>query len=144
MRRLALSVLLVTCAGGGAFVLVVRPPGDCAVVGEMMRTYSAFQAAGPAGGQRADAEAATAVTLQAQARDIHRRDLRAAADAFADTVASSAQAQLAAAQLGELDVLGAVLPALDPAELRAGEKFTASAHILLVACPSAPHPVGLD
>jgi hypothetical protein len=143
VRRLALGVVLVTCAGGAAFVLVDRPPGDCSVVAEMMRTYSTFQAADPVADQRADAEAATANTLQEQARRIDRPELRTAADAFAGAVASSAQAQLAAAELGELDVFNAVLPAVDPAELRAGEEFTTSADILLVACPSAPHPVGL-
>lgn len=145
MRRLAIGVVLATCVGGGAFVLVNRPRGDCVVVGDMMRTYATFQAANPSTVQIADAEAATANTLHEMARHLDRPELRVAADAFADAVASSAQAQLdAAQQLPELDPFDAVLPEMNPDELRAGETFTASAHILLVACPSAPHPIGLD
>jgi hypothetical protein len=154
-RRLALGVVLVTCAGGGAFVLVSRPHGDCVVVGDMMRTYSDFQAANAPTlltgmGEReelvaaAEAEAETADTLHKQARGIRLPQLRAAAVAFADTVASSAQAQLDdAEQPPELDPLDTALPELDPGELRDAEKSSAATHVLLVACPSAPHPVGI-
>jgi hypothetical protein len=145
IRRLAVGVVLVTCAGGGASVLVSRPHGDCVAVGDMMRTYSAFQATNANTEERAQAEAATADTLHEMARGIERTELSVAANAFADAVASSAQAQLdATQQMPSLDPFDAVLPAVDPAELQAGEAFTASAHILLVACPSTPHPVGLD
>jgi hypothetical protein len=155
-RRLALGVVLVTCAGGGAFVLVDRPRGDCGVVGEMMRTYSDFQAAAAPTGQTgmgereqqvaaAEAEAETADTLHRQARDIALPELRTAAVTFADTVASSAEAQLdSVAMPMELDPFDAVLPSVDPAELAAGERFSAAAHVLLVACPSAPRPVGMS
>lgn len=145
IRRLAVGVVLLTCAGGGASVLVSRPHGDCVTVGDMMRTYSASQATNASTVQMAETEAATANALHEMARDIERTELSVAANAFADAVASSAQAQLdATQQVPALDPFDAVLPAVDPAELRAGEAFTASAHILLVACPSAPHPVGLD
>ncbi|MET0700322.1 MAG: hypothetical protein ABWY93_11690 [Mycobacterium sp.] len=152
-RRLALGVVLVTCAGGGAFVLVDRPPADCAVVGEMMHTYSDFQAAtaqsGPnepqAQAAAADGEAQTADTLHRQAREIALPELRTAAVAFAEAVASSAQAQLdSAAMPAELDPFDAVLPSVDPAELAAGERFSAAVHVLLVACPSAPRPIGMS
>jgi hypothetical protein len=154
-RRLALGVVLVTCAGGAAFVLVRRPHGDCVVVGEMMRTYSEFQAANAPTlltgmGKReelvaaAEAEAETAETLHKQAGGIRLSELRTAAVTFADTVASSAQAQLDdAEQPPELDPLDTALPELDPGELRAAEKSSAAVHLLLVACPSAPHPVGI-
>jgi hypothetical protein len=152
VRRLAVGTVLITCAGGGVFVIVSRPHGDCVVVGDMMRTYSAFQSANPpVPGAAADAravakaEAATADTLHRQARAIERPELHTAADSFADAVASSAQAQLdAATQIPELDPFDAVLPEVDPAELQAGDIFTASAHLMLVACPSAPHPAGLS
>ncbi len=155
VRRLTLGVVLITCVGGGAFVLVSRPHGDCVVVGDMMRTYSDFQAANPPTVQTeidaqqqvatAHAEAATADVLHRQARDISRTELRTAADTFADVVASSAQAQLdAAEQLPELDPFDAVLPALAPEELTAGRSLVGATHVLLVACPSVPRPVGLD
>jgi hypothetical protein len=153
-RRLALGVVLVTCAGGGAFVLVSRPHGDCVVVGDMLRMYSQFQAAnGPTlltgMGKReelvAAAEAETADRLHKQARGIRLPELRTAAVTFADTVASSAQAQLDdAEQPPELDPLDTALPELDPGELRAADRSSAAVHVLLVACPSAPHPVGID
>jgi hypothetical protein len=154
-RRLALGVVLITCAGGGAFILVSRPHGDCVAVGDMMRTYSQFQAANAPTlstgiGQReelvavAEAEAETADTLHRQAAGIRLPELRTAAVAFADTVASSAQAQLDdAEQPPELDPFGTAMPELDPAELAAGGNLTASVHVLLVACPSAQHPAGI-
>jgi hypothetical protein len=156
VRRLTLAVVLVTCAGGAAFVLIGRPHSDCAVVADMMATYTDFQAAtAPAASTgmteqedlvaSAEAESEAAETLHRQARDIRLPELRSAAVTFADTVASSAEAQLdAAARPEELDPFDAVLPEVDPAELRAGEKFTAAAHILLVACPAVPHPFGMS
>jgi hypothetical protein len=154
-RRLALGVVLVTCAGGAAFVLVRRPHGDCVAVGDMMRTYSHFQSANAPTLQTgmnereelvavAEAEAEAADTLHRQARGIRLPELQTAAVTFADTVASSAQAQLDdAEQPAELDPFSTAMPELDPAELTAGGNLTASLHVLLVACPSAQHPAGI-
>ena len=154
-RRLALSVVLVTCAGGGASVLVSRPHGDCVVVGDMMATYSAFQAgklaaqiAGSATPQEllaaAGAEAETADTLHSQARDIALPALHAAAIVFADGVASSARTQRDDLQRPpELEPFDPVLPQLAPGELEAGELLSAAATVMLIACPSTPRPVGI-
>ena len=76
------------------------------------------------------------------ARGIRLPELRTAAVTFADTVASSAQAQLDdAEQPPELDPFETALPELDRGELQATEKSSAAVHVLLVACPSAPQPV---
>lgn len=155
-RRLALGVVLITCAGGGVFVLVDRPHGDCVVVADMMRTYSDFRAATASTeltgmSERdelvaaAEAEAQTADTLHRQARDIERPELRSAAVTFADSVASSAEAELDSAELPpELDPFDAVLPVINPDELEAGANFSGAVHVLLVACPAAQRPVGMS
>lgn len=155
-RRLALTVILVTCTGGAAFVLVGRPHGDCAVVGDMMATYSAFQdatvsrvAAGTDDPDEllaiADAEADTARRLQRLARDVTLPALRRAAVAFADGVAHAAETERADAQRpAELDPFQAILPAVDPEVLAANDMLFSSAHVLLAACPAARRPYGLS
>lgn len=155
-RRLALTVILVTCIGGASFVLVGRPHGDCAVVGDMMATYSAFQdemaprvAAGaddPDGLLAiADAEADTARRLHRQARGITLPALQRAAVAFADGVARAAETERADAKRpAELDPFQAILPAVDPDVLAADDMLFSSAHVLLTACPAAPRPYGLS
>ena len=154
-RRLALTVILVTCIGGAAFVLVGRPHGDCVVVGDMMATYSAFQdetasrvAAGAGGPDEllaiADAEADTARRLHRQARDVMLPALRRAAVAFADGVARAAETERADAERpAELDPFQAILPAVDPDVLAADDLLFSSAHVLLTACPAAHRPYGL-
>ena len=155
-RRLALTVILVTCIGGAAFVLVGRPHGDCVAVGDMMATYSAFQdemaprlAAGAHDSDAllaiADAEADTARRLHRQARDVTLPALRRAAVAFADGVARAAETERTDAERpAELDPFQAILPAVDPDELAADNMLFSSAHVLLTACPAAPRPYGLS
>ena len=155
VRRLALGIVLVTCVGGGAFILVSRPHGDCVAVGDMMRTYREFQAAtaptllaGTSGHDdlivAADAEARTAQTLRRQARGIDQPQLRAAAVSFADGVAHSAQVQRDDANRPvDLDPFIPILPEMDPGELKDADSFYDAAHILLIACPSAPRPIGI-
>jgi hypothetical protein len=155
-RRLALCVVLVTCLGGAAYVLVSRPHGDCAVVGDMMTVYSEFQVktaprARSASGDDedaaavADAEAETAQRLHLLATDIELPPLRRAALGFADAVARSAQTQRDDAERpAELDPFQAILPVIDPGEMAADDAYFSSAHILLTACPSAPRPYGLS
>jgi len=155
VRRLATAIILVTCAGGAVFVLIGRPYGNCVVVADMMATYSAFQSESSSalvsgGSERdsllavADAEARTGATLHRQAAQITLPRLRTAAAAFAEGVAQSARDQRADIETpDELEPFQAALPELDAAQLKDAETFFASAHILLSACPAAPHPIGL-
>jgi hypothetical protein len=155
VRRLALGIVLVTCIGGGAFILVSRPHGDCVAVGDMMRTYREFQAATAptllAGAANhddlivaADAEARTAQTLHGQARGIGLPELRAAAVSFADGVARSARVQRdEAGRPADLDPFIPILPEMNPGELKDADTFFDAAHIMLIACPSAPRPIGI-
>ncbi|MBI3215135.1 MAG: hypothetical protein HYZ38_15005 [Mycobacterium sp.] len=155
-RRLAIGIILVTCAGGGAFVLVSRPHTDCDIVAEMMDTYSGFQtessavlvAAAPEKDNLlavSEAEARTGRTLHEQAHAIAGPVLRRAAMTFADGVSQSADEQRAdALQPPELDPFEAALPELDAHHLQAADSFFGAAHVLLAACPTVPRPVGLS
>lgn len=152
-RRLVLVIVLATCAGGGAFVLVDRPDRDCDVVADMMSTYATSEAAiatklenGPGGWQdliaAADAQAATAAELRAQADDISSPDLRTAAIQFADGAAMFAEQRLD--NLYRLpideDPVSAALAPPDPAEAKAAEVFFSGVRVLVATCPSARSP----
>jgi hypothetical protein len=155
-RRLALSVVLITCIGGAAFVLVGRPRGDCAVVADMMGTYVDFQnqtapraRSGPDTVEDAvavaDAQAATARRLQRLAGEIELPALRARAGDFADALAQAARTERERADRpDELDPFEAILPQVDPGQLANDDMLFSSAHVLLTACPSAPRPYGLS
>lgn len=154
VQRLTLAVVLVSCIGGGAFVLVSRPHGDCVAVGDMMNTYAQYRLTtverSPGRQDRdallaaADTEAAAAARLREQADAITLPPLRTAAIAFADGIARSAQAQRDDAERPpELDPFDALLPEVDPSELAASDTLYSAAHIMLTACPGVPAPVGL-
>jgi hypothetical protein len=153
-RRLALAVILVTCTGGGAFVLIDRSRADCDIVSDMMRAYSSSQLlvdsalhGGPRGVEdqlaAADAEARTAEDLRRMSVQISSAPLRVQATLFADAAAMFAEnARNDAQRPPELDPFLATLPGLDPEDVRASDTFFDAAWVMVAACPSAQPPRG--